>query len=146
MVSLDKGDTGQHISSVSFRNTELKYQLKRSAVSSALVEVMRTEGTILSVAIKTCCGILQNLVLVLKNDQKRFGLEYNDLLIEAKKFSRLTLINFLAVLQRFLYFSMIASTCDLMARRSFRRNVSFFNTFNISPVSHGGLFLPLMVF
>jgi hypothetical protein len=26
-------------------------------------------------------------VLVLKNDQKRFGLEYNDFLIEAKKFS-----------------------------------------------------------
>ena len=70
---------------------------------------MRTEGTVLSVAIETCCGILQNLVLVLKNDQKRFGLEYNDLLIEAKTFSRLTLINFLAVLRRLLYFSMIAS-------------------------------------
>jgi hypothetical protein len=31
------------------------------------------------------------------------------LLIEAKTFSRLTLINFLAVLRRLLYFSMIAS-------------------------------------
>jgi hypothetical protein len=48
------------------------------------------------------------------------------LLIEAKKFSRLTLINFLAVLRSILYFSMIASTCDLMARHSFRRNVFFF--------------------
>ena len=80
----------------------------------------------------------------LKKDQNSFGLDGRDLLREIKNFSRLSLNNFFDVRRRFLYLSKSTGDLDLW---SLRHSVSFFLIIDkISPVTHGGLYLPLIVF
>ena len=109
-----------------------------SAACFGVLETKREEFVV-SVAMETCCGMRLDLVDVLKNDQKRLGFEGRVSVKEAKKFSRLSFINFLDIRRRFLYFS---SSVVEFVRWILRRSVSFFLIRdNISPVNH----LPLTV-